>query len=61
MLPVLLTQSIIPFSRPFPRSVVNRVIFMDQGSIVEDAKKDGFFGSPRSARAQDFLSKILHH
>jgi glutamate/aspartate transport system ATP-binding protein len=34
---------------------------MDQGEIVEDASKDEFFGSPRSERAQIFLSKILHH
>ena len=39
----------------------NRVIFMDQGEIVEDALKADFFGSPRSDRAQKFLSKILSH
>ena len=39
----------------------NRVIFMDKGEIVEDALKDDFFGSPRSERAQKFLSKILSH
>jgi len=45
----------------FARKVAKRVIFMDQGSIVEDATKDDFFGKPRSERAQQFLSKILHH
>jgi glutamate/aspartate transport system ATP-binding protein len=45
----------------FARKVAHRVIFMDQGEIVEDASKDEFFGSPRSERAQVFLSKILHH
>jgi glutamate/aspartate transport system ATP-binding protein len=34
---------------------------MDRGEIVEDAKKDDFFGQPRSERAVQFLSKILHH
>ena len=34
---------------------------MDNGEIVEDAPKDEFFGSPRSERAQVFLSKILQH
>jgi glutamate/aspartate transport system ATP-binding protein len=34
---------------------------MDEGEIVEDATKDAFFGSPRSDRAQLFLSKILNH
>ena len=43
------------------RKVSNRVIFMDQGSIVEDATKEDFFGKPRSERAQQFLSKILSH
>jgi glutamate/aspartate transport system ATP-binding protein len=45
----------------FARKVAHRVIFMDGGRIVEDAKKEEFFGTPRSERAQVFLSKILHH
>ena len=45
----------------FARKVSNRVIFMDQGNIVEDATKEDFFGKPRSERAQQFLSKILSH
>jgi glutamate/aspartate transport system ATP-binding protein len=45
----------------FAKKVANRVIFMDQGEIVEDATKEEFFGSPRSDRAQLFLSKILSH
>jgi len=45
----------------FARKVAHRVIFMDQGRIVEDASKEDFFGKPRSDRAQLFLSKILHH
>jgi glutamate/aspartate transport system ATP-binding protein len=47
----------------FARKVSHRVIFMDQGKIVEDCKKEDFFGSPeaRSPRAKDFLSKILQH
>ena len=45
----------------FARKVANRMFFMDQGEIVEDAAKDDFFGSPRSDRAQQFLSKILSH
>jgi glutamate/aspartate transport system ATP-binding protein len=34
---------------------------MDEGEIVQDATQEEFFGSPRSERAQQFLSKILHH
>jgi glutamate/aspartate transport system ATP-binding protein len=47
----------------FARKVSDRVIFMDQGRIVEDCSKDDFFGKPeeRSPRAKDFLSKILAH
>jgi len=45
----------------FARKVAHRVIFMDAGRIVEDADKKDFFGTPRSERAQLFLSKILQH
>jgi glutamate/aspartate transport system ATP-binding protein len=47
----------------FARKVSHRVIFMDAGRIVEDCTRDAFFGQPeqRSARAKDFLSKILQH
>jgi glutamate/aspartate transport system ATP-binding protein len=45
----------------FARRVANRVIFMDRGQIIEDCGKEDFFGSPRSERAQQFLSKILQH
>jgi glutamate/aspartate transport system ATP-binding protein len=45
----------------FARKVANRVIFMDQGRIVEDDSKEAFFGSPRSERARQFLARILSH
>jgi glutamate/aspartate transport system ATP-binding protein len=45
----------------FARKVSDRVVFMDAGKIVEDCKKEEFFGAPRSPRAQEFLSKILSH
>jgi len=45
----------------FARKVADRVVFMDRGVIVEDADKEAFFGTPRSERAQIFLSKILQH
>ena len=44
----------------FARQVANRIIFMDQGKIVEDCSKDEFFNTPRGERAQQFLDKILH-
>jgi glutamate/aspartate transport system ATP-binding protein len=56
-----MTMMVVSHEMGFARKVAHRVIFMDQGEIVEDASKDEFFGSPRSERAQIFLSKILHH
>ncbi len=56
-----MTMMVVTHEMGFARKVSNRVIFMDQGSIVEDATKDDFFGKPRSERAQQFLSKILSH
>lgn len=56
-----MTMMCVTHEMGFARKVANRVIFMDQGQVVEDAQKDDFFGSPRSERAQMFLSKILHH
>ena len=45
----------------FARKVANRVIFMDQGQIVEQNSPVEFFNHPKSDRAKDFLSKILSH
>ena len=56
-----MTMMVVTHEMGFARKVANRVIFMDRGEIVEDAKKDEFFGQPRSERAQQFLSKILSH
>ena len=56
-----MTMMVVSHEMGFARKVANRVIFMDQGEIVEDATKEEFFGSPRSDRAQLFLSKILSH
>jgi glutamate/aspartate transport system ATP-binding protein len=56
-----MTMMVVTHEMGFARKVAHRVIFMDAGRIVEDAKKEEFFGTPRSERAQLFLSKILHH
>jgi len=56
-----MTMMVVTHEMGFARKVAHRVIFMDRGEIVEDALKEDFFGSPRSERAQQFLSKILHH
>ncbi len=56
-----MTMMCVTHEMGFARKVAHRVIFMDAGRIVEDATKEDFFGTPRSERAQQFLSKILHH
>ncbi|BBF94820.1 arginine ABC transporter ATP-binding protein [Blastochloris tepida] len=56
-----MTMMVVTHEMGFARKVANRVVFMDAGEIVEDAPTDAFFGSPRSERAQAFLSKILSH
>ncbi len=56
-----MTMMVVTHEMGFARKVAHRVIFMDKGAIVEDAAKDDFFGTPRSERAQAFLSKILQH
>jgi glutamate/aspartate transport system ATP-binding protein len=56
-----MTMMVVTHEMGFARKVSHRVIFMDQGRIVEDATKEEFFGTPRSERAQQFLAKILQH
>jgi glutamate/aspartate transport system ATP-binding protein len=56
-----MTMAVVTHEMGFARKVADRVVFMDQGAIVEDADKAAFFGTPRSERAQQFLSKILQH
>jgi glutamate/aspartate transport system ATP-binding protein len=56
-----MTMMVVTHEMGFARKVASRVVFMDQGEIVEDLPTEDFFGKPRSERAQQFLSKILHH
>jgi glutamate/aspartate transport system ATP-binding protein len=56
-----MTMMVVTHEMEFARQVANRVVFMDQGEIAEDAPTSDFFGKPRSERAQAFLSKILAH
>jgi general L-amino acid transport system ATP-binding protein len=45
----------------FAKAVADRVIFMDQGQIVEQNNPHDFFNNPQNERSKDFLSKILGH
>ncbi|UCV04063.1 amino acid ABC transporter ATP-binding protein [Dechloromonas denitrificans] len=56
-----MTMMCVTHEMEFARKVADRVIFMDEGKIIEDATKDDFFGTQRSERATQFLSKILQH
>ncbi|MEO5331212.1 MAG: amino acid ABC transporter ATP-binding protein [Magnetococcus sp. YQC-5] len=56
-----MTMMCVTHEMGFARKVAHRVIFMDQGRIVEDAPSVDFFANPRSERAVQFLSKLLAH
>ncbi|MFP8902838.1 amino acid ABC transporter ATP-binding protein [Streptomyces atacamensis] len=56
-----MTMIVVTHEMGFARSAANRVVFMADGRVVEEATPDQFFSNPRSDRAKDFLSKILHH
>jgi glutamate transport system ATP-binding protein len=56
-----MTMIVVTHEMGFARSAADRVVFMDNGRIVETARPGTFFSAPKSERAKDFLSKILSH
>ena len=56
-----MTMVVITHEMGFARRAADRVVFMDRGEIVEQGDPETFFGSPKSERGKDFLSKILSH
>ena len=56
-----MTMLVVTHEMGFARRAANRVVFMSDGEVVEDAAPDTFFTQPRSERARDFLGKILTH
>ena len=56
-----MTMMVVTHEMGFARKVAQRVVFMDEGRIVEDRPTEDFFSNPENPRAQDFLSKILNH
>jgi glutamate transport system ATP-binding protein len=56
-----MTMVVVTHEMGFARHAANRVVFMADGQLVEQASPDEFFANPRSERAKDFLSKILTH
>ena len=55
-----MTMLCVTHEMGFARRVADRILFMDRGAIVEDDTKEQFFARPRSERAREFLSRILH-
>ncbi|CAH2897242.1 MAG: Glutamate/aspartate ABC transporter, ATP-binding protein GltL (TC 3.A.1.3.4) [uncultured Paraburkholderia sp.] len=55
-----MTMLCVTHEMGFAKRVADRVLFMDRGVIVEDETREAFFERPRSERARDFLSRILH-
>ena len=56
-----MTMIIVTHEMGFARKAANRVLFMSDGELLEDAPPDQFFDQPETDRARDFLSKILSH
>ncbi|OFK55197.1 amino acid ABC transporter ATP-binding protein [Globicatella sp. HMSC072A10] len=56
-----ITLVVVTHEMGFAKEVSDRVIFMDQGEIVEDSPSDDFFAQPKEERAIQFLSKIIRH
>jgi glutamate transport system ATP-binding protein len=56
-----MTMIVVTHEMGFARRAANRVIFMSEGQIVEQSDPETFFTAPKSARAKDFLGKILTH
>ena len=56
-----MTMVVVTHEMGFARRVAHRVVFMDQGQIIEANQPEKFFAAPESPRAQQFLSKILSH
>ena len=56
-----MTMLCVTHEMGFARTVANRIIFMDEGEIIEQNEPQEFFNNPRSDRTKLFLSQILRH
>jgi polar amino acid transport system ATP-binding protein len=56
-----MTMMVVTHEMGFARKVAQRVVFMDQGAIVESGTPEEFFANPKTERSQAFLGKILRH
>lgn len=56
-----MTMCVVTHEMGFARKVADRVLFMDEGKIIETGKPDDFFDNPQTERAENFISRILTH
>jgi putative glutamine transport system ATP-binding protein len=56
-----MTMLVVTHEMGFAREVAHRVLFFDEGRVVEDAPPQRFFAAPREERTRAFLSKVLAH
>jgi ABC-type polar amino acid transport system ATPase subunit len=56
-----MTMLVVTHEMGFAREVCDRIVFIDAGEIVEEGPPDEFFAAARSARAKEFVDKIIHH
>ena len=56
-----MTMVVVTHEMGFARTAGDRMVFMSDGAIVEDAAPEEFFTNPKTDRAKDFLGKILNH
>lgn len=56
-----MTMVVVTHEMGFARDICNQIVFMAEGRIVEVAPPEQFFTAPKTERAKDFLSKVLHH
>jgi ABC-type polar amino acid transport system ATPase subunit len=55
-----MTMVVVSHEMGFARAAAQRIVFMDQGSIIEETTPEGLFAAPKEERTKVFLSKILH-
>lgn len=55
-----MTMVVVTHEMGFARTVADRVIFLENGEIVEESNSEEFFSNPKTERAQDFLKKVMH-
>jgi ABC-type polar amino acid transport system ATPase subunit len=55
-----MTMVVVSHEMGFARAAANRIVFMDEGTLIEDTSPEQLFANPREERTKQFLSKILH-